>query len=160
MNDLISFLGAERTKVGVTVISTVVGIVLTIAKIKSLLSRRRSHLKEDIEIRNSLDKKEEEYKIVAEYVKERIRNVYGVKPNQNKTSSRGGTARILVGAMLALSGIYLTYAIHESVNWSGWWYIGTIYLTILGVYMSAFGNFKERTEQSTNNDTKGKDSED
>ena len=72
MDDIIAFLGSDTAKVAVTVISTAVGIFLTIAKIKSMLPRPRLYIKEDIEILKSLDKDQEEYKIVSRYIQNRI----------------------------------------------------------------------------------------
>ena len=50
MNEIISFLGSDTIKVVVTVISSAVGILLTITKIKTMLPRPRLYLKEDIEM--------------------------------------------------------------------------------------------------------------
>ena len=147
MGNFFDFLGSDTTKVAVTVVSTAVGIFLTITKIKSMLPRPRLYLKEDIEIMKSLDKNQEEYKIISTYINNKIRAIY---TNQQKHKGRLASSRtlsVIAGVMILISGIYLTYAVHEAKNWSAWWYIGTIYLAFLGVgVMSITDIWKNRTK--------------
>lgn len=140
MESIIGILGNETTKLVVTIISTLIGTVYTAFKIRSIFSKGKSHLKkiylkEDVEIMNNLKDHKEEYEIVSAYVKDRLQRVYGEKePEEDKHSPQ--SLLVFLGAVMIFSGIYLTYAIHESnQSWSAWWYIGTIYLVILGAYM-------------------------
>jgi len=133
MNNFLSFLGSDQAKIAVGVISTFVGIFLTIAKIKSIIPRPRLYLKEDIEIRNSLDSDEEEHRIVSDYIKSRIHEIYANRGRTTRSSFAGSKILTIAGIAMSFSGIYLTYAVHEAEKWSSWWYIGTIYLVFLGI---------------------------
>lgn len=138
MAGIIEFLSSDTTKVAVTVVSTAVGIFLTIAKIKSMLPRPRLYLKEDIEIMKSLDKSQEEYQILSRYINNKIRSIYlDQKPDKNWLESSKSMS-VISGLAILFSGVYLTYTVHESREWSAWWYIGTIYLAFLGVGVMSF----------------------
>ena len=55
---------------------------------------------------------------------------------------------------MIISGIYLTYGIHESgEKWSAWWYVATVYLSMLGAYMVVFSNmpFRRREHSDKSN---------
>ncbi len=147
MADIIAFLGSNTTKVAVTVISTAVGIFLTIAKIKTMLPRPRLYLKEDIEILNSLDKDQEEYKIVSKYIQNRIRVIYSGQEEDRALFAHNKTLPKILGAMMVFSGIYLTYVVHESDSWGSWWYIGTIYLAVLGFGIMSIKDIAKRRIQ-------------
>lgn len=149
MDGIIDFFGAENTKIAVTVISTVVGIFLTITKIKSMLPRPRLYLKEDIEILDKLAKdKKEEYEIVSAYVKNRIREIYSNQERDNASYASNKIFTTAVGALMSLLGLYLTYAVHNSEDWSSFWYIGTIYLIVLGVGVISIPDFLKRSHQT------------
>ena len=138
MAGIVEFLSSDTTKVAVTVVSTAVGIFLTIAKIKSMLPRPRLYLKEDIEILKSLDKNQEEYQILSQYINNKIRSIYlNQKPRKSLLESSRSIS-VVLGVAILFSGIYLTYTVHESQDWSAWWYIGTIYLAFLGVGVMSF----------------------
>ena len=151
MSDIIAFLGSDTTKVAVTVLSTAIGIFLTIAKIKTMLPRPRLYLKEDIEILNSLDKDKEEYKIVSQYIQNKIRLIYSRQEEERTLFASNRTLPRILGSMMILSGIYLTYAVHESPNWHAWWYIGTIYLAFLGVGIVSIENIGKTRKQVPHN---------
>ncbi|WP_210396173.1 hypothetical protein [Motiliproteus sediminis] len=149
IEQLLALLVAENTKLAVTVISSAVGVFLTIAKIKSMLPRPRLYLKEDIEIMNSLDKSQEEHQIVAAYINRKIRSIYLKQDDEPKPLIAGRTSSVIIGMLMMVSGIYLTYAVHESANWGAGWYIGTLYLSIVGVgVMAAKGLVNRRRPDS------------
>ena len=143
MNEIISFLGSDTIKVVVTVISSAVGILLTITKIKTMLPRPRLYLKEDIEILKSLDKDQAEYKIVSEYIQNKIRVVYSSQEEDRSFFASNKILSKILGAMMVFSGVYLTYVVHESESWKAWWYIGTIYLAILGFGIMSITNIRK-----------------
>lgn len=148
LEPILALLVSENTKLAVTVISSAVGVFLTLAKIQSMLPRPRLYLKEDIEIMNSLDKDQEEYQIVAAYINRKIRSIYLEQGDDKSTLFSGRTSSLVVGLLMMISGIYLTFAVHESPNWGAGWYIGTVYLAIVGVgVMAARGAINRPREQ-------------
>lgn len=142
-----SFFGSDDTKIYIGLIAAVVGIILTIAKIKVIFPRPRLYLKEDIDIRNSLNTNEKEYEIVSDYVKARIRDVYS--DQDKKPSDLSILMYKVLGAMMIASGIYLTIVVENLEEWSKWWWTGTIYLILLGIGLMYFEGFdKSRKNKS------------
>jgi uncharacterized membrane protein SirB2 len=59
--------------------------------------------------------------------------VYSGQEEDSALFATNKTLPKILGAIMLFSGIYLTYAVHESSSWTSWWYIGTIYMAILGI---------------------------
>ena len=88
---------------------------------------------------------------LPQYIQNKIRLIYSRQEEERTLFASNRTLPRILGSMMILSGIYLTYAVHESPNWHAWWYIGTIYLAFLGVGIVSIENIGKTRKQVPHN---------
>lgn len=113
----------------VTIIGSFIGLFGAIYQLRQLNPRKRTRLKNDVEILDKLDKQSESYQILKSHIDESIKRIYINKGNKFRIYNIGD---FIFGLIFILGFTVLSVYIYNKNNGFSWWLLLTANFAFAG----------------------------